>query len=346
MSCLIPAGTFYVTSASRSRSVCHGDASIVNEIKKKRISPATAPRVMSRRGGSVCAAAASSLRLTFELEGAGPDARVVGGHPALGAWSVEGGSRNGEVVCVPDGAATVIEYKWHDGSTWEEGVNRKLRLPGAESDAADTTLTLTVVDRAAHFPASADVHRSERREQQERRLEENVHHPPPPPRPSPQLSPQPPPPPPLPSPSSLSPTQEGRRVDGVPPQWFLDGVMYSIQTLGFCDCEGPPSQFTEGERLSRLIDDGWLEHVARLGCTVLYLGPLMKTSQDLGHGYDTADYFEVDPRLGTVATLRRVVDAAHALRIRVIVDGVFNHTGRDHFAARDVLQNGSSSKYW
>ena len=123
-------------------------------------------------------------------------------------------------------------------------------------------------------------------------------------------------------------------------------MVYSIQTLGFCDCEGPPSQFSEGERLAKLVDDGWLEHVARLGCNVLYLGPLMKTSQELGHGYDTADYFEVDPRLGNVATLRRIVDAAHALRIRVIVDGVFNHTGRDHFAARDVLQNGRQSRYW
>jgi glycosidase len=123
-------------------------------------------------------------------------------------------------------------------------------------------------------------------------------------------------------------------------------VVYSIQTLGFCDCEGPPSHFEYGERLARLIDDGWLDHVSRLGCTVLYLGPLMKTSEELGHGYDTADYFEVDPRLGTMATLRRVVEAAHALQIRVIVDGVFNHTGRDHFAARDVLQRGSQSQYW
>ena len=53
----------------------------------------------------------------------------------------------------------------------------------------------------------------------------------------------------------------------------------------------------------------------------------------------------MDPRLGSVATLRRVVDAAHALGIRVILDGVFNHTGRDHFAARDVLANGRASRY-
>ena len=96
----------------------------------------------------------------------------------------------------------------------------------------------------------------------------------------------------------------------------------------------------------KLVDEGWLDHVARLGATVLYLGPLMRTSRDLGHGYDTADYFEVDPRLGSVATLRRIVDAAHALGLRVILDGVFNHTGRDHFAARDVLERGRASPYW
>ena len=91
----------------------------------------------------------------------------------------------------------------------------------------------------------------------------------------------------------------------------------------------------------KLLNEGWIEHLARLGCTVLYLGPLMRASHDLGHGYDTADYFQLDPRLGTVETLRAaVVDACHLLGIRVIVDGVFNHTGRDHFAAQDVVRNG------
>jgi hypothetical protein len=256
---------------------------------------------------------------------------VVGAHPALGAWTVEGGVRSGDEVQL-DGVA--IEYKWHDGSSWEERGNRKLHLP--EANDVDATLTLTVMDRAARFPAGPKpapapaptavppTPAPERQHREEPRREERRE---------------------LPADSSF-PGAFSARVDGGPPQWYRDGVVYSIQTLGFCDCEGPPSHFEYGERLARLIDDGWLDHVSRLGCTVLYLGPLMKTSEELGHGYDTADYFEVDPRLGTMATLRRVVEAAHALQIRVIVDGVFNHTGRDHFAARDVLQRGSQSQYW
>ena len=148
------------------------------------------------------------------------------------------------------------------------------------------------------------------------------------------------------SPPASSAGSAAPRQDGRPPEWYNEAVVYAIQTLGFCGCEGPPEGFSTGERLMKLVDEGWLDHVARLGATVLYLGPLMRTSRDLGHGYDTADYFEVDPRLGSVATLRRIVDAAHALGLRVILDGVFNHTGRDHFAARDVLERGRASPYW
>lgn len=289
-----------------------------------------APVRSSRRStASRVAVRCNAVHLKFELEGH-PDARVVGGHPALGGWNAAAGVKNGDVITIE--GASEVEYKWVDGDKWEDRANRRLVLPSLADP--ESSVALAVRDRSPVWerpPAPA---------------------PPAPARDAFQ------PDPPARAPSFQQPAREARpvgsssagsaapRQDGRPPEWYNEAVVYAIQTLGFCGCEGPPEGFSTGERLMKLVDEGWLDHVARLGATVLYLGPLMRTSRDLGHGYDTADYFEVDPRLGSVATLRRIVDAAHALGLRVILDGVFNHTGRDHFAARDVLERGRASPYW
>ena len=362
----------------------------------------------------------AQVRIQFELEGASPDVRVIGNHPALGNWDPAQGLRNGDYITLEDPGAMRLEYKWHNGSEYEMGGNRMVVLPDAAD--RDVTLALAVVDRLRAVP---DVVYQPPVVQQQQAPPPNVptvepvykgqpaqyagqsgydgyqapvnityhdHHDPyyddhdhdndndvidhsygsyqapaayqaPPVHEAPayeaptrsyhdeaspgasiddgakrmQFVPV----------SAAGPDAGDRKPDGSgPPRWFREGVVYSIQTLGFCGCEGPPGSFSEGERLMKLLNEGWIEHLARLGCTVLYLGPLMRASHDLGHGYDTADYFQLDPRLGTVETLRAVVDACHLLGIRVIVDGVFNHTGRDHFAAQDVVRNGRSSQYW
>ena len=313
-----------------------------------------ARRAKASRFGSTARALSvvrcNAVHLKFELEGH-PEARVVGGHPALGGWNAAGGVKNGDIITIE--GASQVEYKWVNGDTWEARENRRLTLPAM--DAPDSSVALAVRDRAVwEAPAPADVFRtaadtfqtpapssSQHHHHHQQQQEQEPVRWSPTPAAARARDPS----------SSTAPVRSlsggsGASHDGRPPAWFTEAVVYSIQTLGFCGCEGPPDRFTEGERLNMLIDDGWLDHVARLGATALYLGPLMRTSRELGHGYDTADYFEVDPRLGSVATLRRVVDAAHALGIRVIVDGVFNHTGRDHFAARDVLERGRASPYW
>lgn len=310
-----------------------------------------------RRASVRCAA----VHVKFELEGH-PDAKVVGGHPSLGGWNADGGVKNGDIITIEGGGSNTIEYKWVDGDAWEVRANRVLTLPGVADP--ESSVALAVRDRSPVWstpsapptrgnkdefkgwaPAPTQENSSyqspegPRWEEPERAYQEPAARYEPPQQQQTFVS----------APGSSAPFRDqngGRYADGKPPRWFTDSIVYAIQTLGFCGCEGPPGQFTEGERLNMLVTDGWLDHVARLGATVLYLGPLMKTSADLGHGYDTADYFQVDPRLGSVATLRRVVDAAHALGIRVILDGVFNHTGLDHFAAQDVMRNGRNSQYW
>ena len=63
------------------------------------------------------------------------------------------------------------------------------------------------------------------------------------------------------------------------------------------------------------------------------------------HGYDTKDYKQVDRRLGDNADFAAYVKKAHELGIKVVVDGVFNHTGREFFAFRDIQEKREQSPY-
>lgn len=70
-----------------------------------------------------------------------------------------------------------------------------------------------------------------------------------------------------------------------------------------------------------------LDYLASLGVTVLYLSPIFKAASN--HKYDTGDYETVDPQFGGEEALRALLDDCRARGIRVILDGVFNHTGDD-----------------
>jgi len=124
-------------------------------------------------------------------------------------------------------------------------------------------------------------------------------------------------------------------------QWARDAVFYHIYPLGFC---GAPARndFTSQpvNRLEKVSQ--WLPHMRELGAGALYLGPLFESS---AHGYDTADYSKVDRRLGDNAALTRLSEEMHACGMRLVLDGVFNHVGRDFWAFRDLQQNGPASAY-
>ena len=70
-----------------------------------------------------------------------------------------------------------------------------------------------------------------------------------------------------------------------------------------------------------------MDYIASLGTTILYLNPISKSFSS--HRYDTGDYKTPDPMLGTEADFKAMCDAAHARGIRVILDGVYSHTGSD-----------------
>jgi glycosidase len=123
--------------------------------------------------------------------------------------------------------------------------------------------------------------------------------------------------------------------------WTTDSIFYHIYPLGLCEAPAR-NDFNAAPlpRLEKLYE--WIPHLRELGINALYLGPLFEST---AHGYDTADYFHVDRRLGTNETLANLVRKLHRNGIKVILDGVFNHVGRDFLAFRDLQQNGESSRF-
>ncbi len=120
-----------------------------------------------------------------------------------------------------------------------------------------------------------------------------------------------------------------------------DAIFYQLYPLGACGAPADNDRVSAPEpRLRQLLP--WLAHARRLGCNALYLGPVFESAK---HGYDTLDYFTVDRRLGTEQTLRELCDEAHRLGIRVVLDAVFGHVGRDFWAFRDLREKGEASAH-
>ncbi|MFQ7550978.1 MAG: alpha-amylase family glycosyl hydrolase [Blautia marasmi] len=107
-------------------------------------------------------------------------------------------------------------------------------------------------------------------------------------------------------------------------KWYEEAVFYHMYPIGMTGAprvnkeEGVVHRFEELEK--------WLPHLADIKATAIYIGPLFESTT---HGYDTKDYKSVDQRLGDNGDFARFVEKAHAMGIKVVVDGVFNHTGRE-----------------
>jgi alpha-glucosidase len=105
-------------------------------------------------------------------------------------------------------------------------------------------------------------------------------------------------------------------------EWWRSAVFYEIYVRSFADSDGDGVGDLEGIR-SRL------PYLAELGVDALWLTPFYPSPQ-ADHGYDVADYCDVDPRFGTLADFDALVADAHALGLRVTVDVVPNHTSDRH----------------
>lgn len=121
--------------------------------------------------------------------------------------------------------------------------------------------------------------------------------------------------------------------------WYNESVLYQIYPFGFC---GAPRQ-NDGVLTPRIRQVADItDHLVKLGVNAVYFCPVFESS---AHGYDTADFTKIDCRLGTNEDFRYVCDTLHQYGIKIILDGVFNHVGRDFFAFRDVQEKKWDSRY-
>ena len=120
-----------------------------------------------------------------------------------------------------------------------------------------------------------------------------------------------------------------------------NAVFYHIYPLGFCGVINNRKSISSASGFNK-FDDKWINHFTQLGINSIYFGPLFQSTY---HGYDTIDYLKIDDRLGTNADFKQLVRKLHDNNIRVIVDGVFNHVGREFWAFKDVIDKKSQSPY-
>ncbi len=122
---------------------------------------------------------------------------------------------------------------------------------------------------------------------------------------------------------------------------WQDAIFYHIYPLGL---SGAPAQRDPNAATVNRFDVlvPWLDQLQSLGANALYLGPIFESSS---HGYDTVDYYQVDRRLGDNDAFARFAEEVHRRGIRLVLDGVFNHVGRDFWAFRDVQEHGERSQY-
>ena len=121
--------------------------------------------------------------------------------------------------------------------------------------------------------------------------------------------------------------------------YIHESIIYNIYPLGYC---GAPKENDRQQsyRLDKIYDS--IDHFKRLGVNVMVFNPVFESSR---HGYDTIDYRKIDCRLGDNASFKKICDTLRENGIRVILDGVFNHVGRDFFAFKDVQEKKWDSPY-
>ena len=118
-------------------------------------------------------------------------------------------------------------------------------------------------------------------------------------------------------------------------RWWRGAVIYQIYPRSFLDTNGDGIGDLRGIVAK-------LDHVASLGVDAIWISPFY-TSPQKDHGYDVADYRDVDPLFGTLADADEMIERAHELGLKVIVDLVPNHTSTEHEWFQQALAAGPVS---
>jgi glycosidase len=125
------------------------------------------------------------------------------------------------------------------------------------------------------------------------------------------------------------------------PHWSEDAIFYHVYPLGYCGAPERNDGFSEAvPRLGALTSR--LDKIRALGANAIYLGPAFES---VAHGYDTVDYRAIDRRLGTNADLAGLSRSMKERGMRLVLDAVFNHVGREHPWFRDLRERGPGSAH-
>lgn len=138
------------------------------------------------------------------------------------------------------------------------------------------------------------------------------------------------------------------------PAWVKDAIFYQIFPDRFCRSHRfkavgkfakwesePTREIMLGGNLAGIEDK--LKYIADLGANALYLCPIFKSNSN--HRYHTVDYLQIDPVLGSLSDFNNLLEHAHKLNIRIILDGVFNHCSRGFFQFNSLMELGQNSPY-
>ena len=138
------------------------------------------------------------------------------------------------------------------------------------------------------------------------------------------------------------------------PYWLQDAIFYQIFPDRFSNGDpenNPPTVEKWGNQpnfwgyqggdLRGIIKK--FDYLIDLGINAIYLNPIFLSPAN--HRYHTTDYYQIDPRLGSMLDFHALIDIAHRNNIRIILDGVFNHCSRGFFAFNDLLENNQYSQY-
>ena len=110
-------------------------------------------------------------------------------------------------------------------------------------------------------------------------------------------------------------------------------IIYHIYPLGLCNALFENEYKEPVNRLEEIYK--WIPHIKDMGFDTIYFGPLFESKY---HGYDTTDYYKVDSRLGTNEDFKKLCMFIKNQGLKIVLDGVFNHVGRDFWAFKDLQQ--------
>jgi len=138
------------------------------------------------------------------------------------------------------------------------------------------------------------------------------------------------------------------------PSWVTDAIFYQIFPDRFARSSGAPDQpyleAWDAPPTNRGYKGGdlWgvierLDWIGELGCNAIYFNPIFQSASN--HRYHTHDYFRIDPLLGGDEAFEALLTACHERGIRVVLDGVFNHSSRGFFQFNDLLETGEASPW-